>query len=154
MGSFFAAYPDKGLTKGILPPLYKNPNEGDGGLLVLSVWWSRKKGVYCILQNIKYLERMRRLILLPISCILAGVGYTYAEEMLPTSSRMECSHRQPEGYSKDSWTVYYKGEKVDGASSSSFESLGGGYGKDNWNVYFKGEKVPGASPATFRVPSR
>jgi hypothetical protein len=39
-----------------------------------------------------------------------------------------------DGYSKDSWDVFYMGKKVDGASANSFQSLGGGYGKDSWNV--------------------
>ena len=91
--------------------------------------------------------------------------------------------RRPEGYSKDSWTVYYRGLKVEGASASSFVRLGGGYGKDKWkvffhgrkvggasassfenigkgygkdawSVYYRGEKIDGASPATFEVPSQ
>lgn len=48
--------------------------------------------------------------------------------------------RRPEGYSKDSWTVYYRGLKVEGASASSFESLGKGRGRDNWNTYLYGER--------------
>ena len=62
--------------------------------------------------------------------------------------------RRPEGYSKDSWTVYYRGLKVEGASASSFENIGKGYGKDAWSVYYRGEKIDGASPATFEVPSQ
>ncbi|CAF3144779.1 unnamed protein product [Rotaria sp. Silwood2] len=34
---------------------------------------------------------------------------------------------------------------MNGASSHSFQSLSDGYGKDSWNVYFMGEKIPGAS---------
>ena len=50
-------------------------------------------------------------------------------------------------YTKDSWSVYYRGRKVEGASVSSFADLGGGYGKDNWNTYFRGEQLrPGQSP--------
>ncbi|MFG5857621.1 DKNYY domain-containing protein, partial [Dysgonomonas sp. Shenzhen-Wh21] len=36
------------------------------------------------------------------------------------------------GYSKDDFSVYFRGEKLRGASASSFKYLGGGYGKDNW----------------------
>ncbi|CAF4680670.1 unnamed protein product [Rotaria socialis] len=54
------------------------------------------------------------------------------------------------GYGKDSWHVYYMGRKVDGASANSFQSLGGGYGKDSWNVYFQGRKVAGASANSFQ----
>ena len=46
-------------------------------------------------------------------------------------------------YTKDSWSVYYRGRKVEGASVSSFADLGGGYGKDNWTVYYRGWKVEG-----------
>ena len=49
------------------------------------------------------------------------------------------------GYSKDSWTVYYRGRKVDGASAMTFESLGNGYGKDAWKVFYRGGEVKGAS---------
>ena len=48
-------------------------------------------------------------------------------------------------YTKDSWSVYYRGRKVEGASVSSFADLGGGYGKDNWTVYYRGRKVEGSS---------
>ena len=57
--------------------------------------------------------------------------------------------RRPEGYSKDSWTVYYRGLKVEGASASSFVDLGDGYGKDNWKVFYCGEEVKGASASSF-----
>ena len=52
-------------------------------------------------------------------------------------------------YTKDSWSVYYRGRKVEGASVSSFADLGGGYGKDNWTVYYRGWKVEGASASSF-----
>ena len=52
-------------------------------------------------------------------------------------------------YAKDAWNVYYRGWKVDGASASSFEDLGGGYGKDAWSVFFDGVKVVAASASSF-----
>ena len=55
-------------------------------------------------------------------------------------------------YTKDSWSVYYRGRKVEGASVSSFADLGGGYGKDNWTVYYRGWKVEGASARTTGTP--
>ena len=58
------------------------------------------------------------------------------------------------GYGKDAWTVFFQGRKVGGASASSFENIGKGYGKDAWSVYYRGEKIDGASPATFEVPSQ
>ena len=39
------------------------------------------------------------------------------------------------GYAKDNFRVYYHGEVVEDASSSSFKYLDGGYGKDNWRVF-------------------
>ena len=58
------------------------------------------------------------------------------------------------GYGKDAWTVFFQGRKVGGASASSFENIGKGYGKDAWSVYYRGEKIAGASPATFELPSQ
>ena len=52
-------------------------------------------------------------------------------------------------YTKDSWSVYYRGRKVEGASVSSFADLGGGYGKDPWKVVYQGREVPGASSSSF-----
>ena len=53
-------------------------------------------------------------------------------------------------YTKDSWTVFYRGYEVEGASSSSFEDLGSGYGKDAWKVFYQGLEIEGASPSSFR----
>lgn len=36
--------------------------------------------------------------------------------------------------------MFYCGEEDDGASASSFESLGKGRGRDNWNTYLYGER--------------
>ena len=58
------------------------------------------------------------------------------------------------GYGKDPWKVVYQGREVPGATSSSFEELGWGYARDAWKVYYCGEVIPGASPATFRIPDR
>ena len=57
-------------------------------------------------------------------------------------------------YTKDSWSVYYRGRKVEGVSASSFEYLGGGYGKYAWNVFYMGRKLEGVSPSAFRMPGR
>ena len=58
------------------------------------------------------------------------------------------------GYGKDNWTVYYRGWKVEGASASSFADLGGGYGKDNWTVFYEGRKLEGASAMSFESKGR
>ena len=58
------------------------------------------------------------------------------------------------GYGKDDWTVFFRGDKVREASASSFECLGGGYGKDAWNVFYMGRKLEGVSPSAFRMPGR
>ena len=57
-------------------------------------------------------------------------------------------------YTKDSWSVYYRGRKVEGASASSFADLGGGYGKDNWTVFYEGRKLEGASAMSFEYKGR
>ncbi|MBP5393510.1 MAG: DKNYY domain-containing protein [Bacteroidaceae bacterium] len=45
------------------------------------------------------------------------------------------------GYAKDSFDVYYCGEKVKGAMASSFKYMGGGYGQDSFDVYYRGQKI-------------
>ena len=57
------------------------------------------------------------------------------------------------GYAKDSFSVFFLGEKIKGATCSSFEVLGGGYAKDAFCVYYYGEKVEGAFASTFRYTS-
>jgi len=57
------------------------------------------------------------------------------------------------GYAKDSFSVFFLGEKIKGATCSSFEVLGGGYAKDAFSVYYYGEKVEGAFASTFRYTS-
>ena len=46
-----------------------------------------------------------------------------------------------EGYTKDSFRVFYKGKKIDGATASSFVVLDNGYAKDNFSTYYKGNKI-------------
>ena len=59
----------------------------------------------------------------------------------PHGERYEERHEDRRGgYTKDSWSVYYRGRKVEGASASSFADLGGGYGKDNWKVFYEGRE--------------
>ena len=68
----------------------------------------------------------------------------------PHGERYEERHEDRRGrYTKDSWSVYYRGRKVDGASAMTFESLGNGYGKDAWKVFYRGGEVKGASAQTF-----
>ncbi|CAF3855076.1 unnamed protein product [Rotaria sordida] len=55
------------------------------------------------------------------------------------------------GYAKDNWSVYYMGRKIPGASVMSFQVLSGGYAKDNWSVYYMGRKMEGVSPNSFSV---
>lgn len=56
-----------------------------------------------------------------------------------------------EGYAKDSWNVYYLGRVIKGASADSFTTLGWGYAKDTWNVYFDGKKIKSASSDSFQL---
>ena len=57
------------------------------------------------------------------------------------------------GYAKDSFSVFFLGEKIKGATCSSFEVLGGGYAKDAFCVYYYGRKVEGAFASTFKYTS-
>lgn len=59
-----------------------------------------------------------------------------------------------DGYGKDPWKVVFEGRTVKDAAASSFESLGRGYAKDAWRVYYRGEAIPGVSPGSFRMPRR
>ena len=52
-------------------------------------------------------------------------------------------------YSKDAWSLYFRGLKVENASVSSFIDQGDGYGKDNWNVFYCGQKIKDASASSF-----
>ena len=56
-----------------------------------------------------------------------------------------------ERYIKDTWNVYFRGQKVAGASASSFTDLGYGYGKDTWGVYYYGKKIDGATVSSFQI---
>lgn len=95
---------------------------------------------------------MKKLILSLFSlfAVFAGVphclGSPAPEEVRASQPGRERRHG---GYSKDNWTVYYRGRKVDGASAMTFESLGDGYGKDAWKVFYMGGEVKGASAQTF-----
>ena len=53
------------------------------------------------------------------------------------------------GYYKTTFNVYYGDKKLD-AMASSFVELGGGYAKDSFNVYYCGEKVKGAWASSFK----
>ena len=56
-----------------------------------------------------------------------------------------------EGYAKDAFNVYWMGKKISGASTSSFVCLGNGYAKDAFNAYWKGRKINGSSTSSFKV---
>ena len=45
------------------------------------------------------------------------------------------------GYAKDAFTVFYCGEKVEGAMASTFKYTGEGYGQDTFDAYFRGKKL-------------
>ena len=46
-----------------------------------------------------------------------------------------------DGYAKDSFHVYWRGEILDDASPSSFKVTRDGYAEDAFNTYFHGRKV-------------
>jgi hypothetical protein len=52
-------------------------------------------------------------------------------------------------YSKDNVSVYYEGEKISKAESSSFELIVSGYAKDNQHVFFRDRMVEKADPSSF-----
>lgn len=53
------------------------------------------------------------------------------------------------GYYKTKWNVYYGDRKID-AMPSTFQELGGGYAKDSFNVFYCGEKIEGAVASSFK----
>ena len=55
-----------------------------------------------------------------------------------------------DGYAKDSFNVYYFGKKI-GASTSGFKVLSDGYAKDAFDAYYCGKEVVGSSASTFKV---
>lgn len=60
----------------------------------------------------------------------------------------ECAYPR---YIVTDFDVYYDGMKVQGASASTFVSLGHGYGKDAFNVFYDGMKIQGASANSFEL---
>lgn len=59
--------------------------------------------------------------------------------------------KRKDAYFKDTFNVYYNGEKIPNASASSFKELGRGYAKDAFNVYYHGRKIEHASPSSFEI---
>ena len=43
--------------------------------------------------------------------------------------------------------MYYRGNKVEDATASSFQIIEGGYAKDAFNAYYHGKKLPDVSSA-------
>ncbi|MCW8193716.1 hypothetical protein F6455_02820 [Proteobacteria bacterium 005FR1] len=41
-------------------------------------------------------------------------------------------------------------KEVEGADAETFTKLGEGFGKDKYKVFYKGNEIPGADPATFK----
>jgi uncharacterized protein YaiE (UPF0345 family) len=72
-------------------------------------------------------------------------------EVITKQEFMQNMYNSTPVYTKDNWNVYFVGQKVDGATASSFKSLGSGYGKDSWDVYFMGKKMAGPSASKFEV---
>lgn len=46
-----------------------------------------------------------------------------------------------DGYAKDSFNVYWRGNVVEGAVPSSFKVLRNGYAEDMFNTYYNGKVV-------------
>ena len=59
-------------------------------------------------------------VLLSAFALLSGGDACFAQVSAARHGGVHSGRdRRPEGYSKDSWTVYYRGLKVEGASASS-----------------------------------
>lgn len=52
----------------------------------------------------------------------------------------------PDGYAKDAWHVYFEGSKMSNVLSNSFRVLDNGYARDDWSLFLDGHKVKGARP--------
>ncbi|MDE6377575.1 MAG: DKNYY domain-containing protein, partial [Duncaniella sp.] len=59
-------------------------------------------------------------------------------------------HHRPTYFISDN-KVFFDGKRVKGAVASSFEILRDGYAKDSWNVYYRGVKINGATSNSFNV---
>lgn len=79
------------------------------------------------------------------------VDRRFSADNRPSSGRPDGGHHYCErpGYYVSTFDVFYDGEKVPGAASSSFVILKEGYAKDAFNVYWMGKKIPGASTSSF-----
>lgn len=75
------------------------------------------------------------------------IGYHY---VLPDSD--PATHKKIKGwYSKDAHTVYFGGDKLEGADPESFKLLKGNYSHDATHVWWKNELIAGADPVEFHV---
>ena len=64
-------------------------------------------------------------VLLSAFALLSGGDACFAQVSAARHGGVHSGRdRRPEGYSKDSWTVYYRGLKAEGASASSFVDMG------------------------------
>ena len=79
------------------------------------------------------------------------VDRRFSADNRPSFGRPDGGHHYCErpGYYVSTFDVFYNGEKVPGAASSSFVILKEGYAKDAFNVYWMGKKIPGASTSSF-----
>ena len=100
----------------------------------------------------KYSESMKRVRfgrLLSLSAVLVFFAVAEVEVVSAAERSQAVVGRQRGGYTKDAWSVYYAGRKVEGLSASGFVDLGGGYGKDAWTVDYCGRKIEGAAEQSF-----
>lgn len=52
-------------------------------------------------------------------------------------------------FARDAASVFFDGDRLDGADAASFEVLGGVYSRDRHRAYVTVHAVPGADPGTF-----
>lgn len=76
----------------------------------------------------------------------------HPQETHPTNASSHHHHRHeyPRYYVGQIY-VYFEGEKIEGASASTFTILSDGYAKDAWHVYFEGSKMSNVFSNSFRV---
>ena len=54
-------------------------------------------------------------------------------------------------WAKDSQCVYFKGEIIKNADSTSFQLVDNNYAKDKHSVFYRSQQIESANPATFRL---
>lgn len=87
--------------------------------------------------------------------LFGNIGATIDSNATQNSYATQSINQNKENlYTKDTWGAYYRGKKIKGADTSTFEILNYGYAKDKWNAYYKGEKIKGAATSSFQTTDK